>query len=241
MSVCGCGAFANSGRSETRPGYQIYKKAAYVRRRAVRSSSGKALRAECAGGDSRTLSHSVSLPRARTAGGHWETVRYRANWQVETLRFERLVPVARRLFHEAARSAMQGPGRYRLGSRSPLSTRHYQSGSASNRRAATGALYRRQSHRSPGRLADCFYLIESWVVEIIREVPGNAPEHLRVCSAGDTFGEMAMLSTTPRTATVRCLTAVDVLRFGRQNFLSLFAGYKAFRSRVQDTMRQYTK
>ena len=79
------------------------------------------------------------------------------------------------------------------------------------------------------------------MVEIIREVPGNAPEHLRVCSAGDTFGEVAMLSNTPRTATVRCLTAVDVLKIGPQNFLSLFASYKAFRSQVQDTMRQGTK
>lgn len=92
-----------------------------------------------------------------------------------------------------------------------------------------------------GELADCFYLIESGVVEIIKEVPGKAPEPLRVCSAGDTFGEVAILSNSPRTATVRCLTAVDVLKFGRQNFLSMFAGYKAFRSQVQDTMRQYTK
>lgn len=92
-----------------------------------------------------------------------------------------------------------------------------------------------------GELADCFYLIESGVVEIINEVPGKAPEPLRVCSAGDTFGEIAILSNSPRTATVRCLTAVDVLKFGRQNFLNMFAGYKAFRSQVQDTMRQYTK
>ena len=91
-----------------------------------------------------------------------------------------------------------------------------------------------------GDIADCFYLIESGQVEIVKEVPGKDPECLRVCSAGDTFGEVAILRNATRTATVRCLTAVDVLKFGRQNFLSMFGGYKAFRSQVQDTMNKYT-
>lgn len=92
-----------------------------------------------------------------------------------------------------------------------------------------------------GDIADCFYLIESGQVEIVREVPGMAPECLRVCSAGDTFGEVAILSNAPRTATVRCLTAVDVLKFNRQNFVTMFGGYKAFRSQIQEAMEQYTK
>lgn len=91
-----------------------------------------------------------------------------------------------------------------------------------------------------GDIADCFYLIESGQVEIVKEMPGKDPEYLRVCSAGDTFGEVGILRNAPRTATVRCLTAVDVLKFGRQNFLSMFGGYKAFRSQVQNTMNKYT-
>jgi NADH dehydrogenase len=91
-----------------------------------------------------------------------------------------------------------------------------------------------------GDPADCFYLIESGQVEIVKEVPGSASECLRVCSAGDTFGEVGILKNAPRTATVRCLSAVDVLKFGRQNFLSMFGGYKAFRSQIQDTMNKYT-
>ena len=90
-----------------------------------------------------------------------------------------------------------------------------------------------------GDAADCFYLIESGQVEIIKEVPGNAPECLRLCSAGDTFGEVGILNNAPRSATVRSLTAVDVLKFSRQNFLSMFGGYKAFRSQVQETMHSY--
>jgi NADH dehydrogenase len=91
-----------------------------------------------------------------------------------------------------------------------------------------------------GDVADCFYLIESGQVEIIKEVTGNTPECLRLCSAGDTFGEIGILTNAPRTATVRSLTAVDVLKFSRQNFLSMFGGYKAFRNQVQETMQRYT-
>jgi NADH:quinone reductase (non-electrogenic) len=88
-----------------------------------------------------------------------------------------------------------------------------------------------------GDVADCFYLIESGEVEIVKE--GTAPQRLRLCSAGETFGEVGILANAPRSATVRSLTAVDVLKFSRQNFLSMFQGYKAFRSHVQETMQTY--
>ncbi|WP_455378938.1 FAD-dependent oxidoreductase [Petrachloros mirabilis] len=90
-----------------------------------------------------------------------------------------------------------------------------------------------------GDVADCFYLIEAGEVEIVKETPGRAPERLRVCSAGDTFGEVGILNNAPRTATVRCLTAVDVMKFGRHNFLSMFQGYRSFRSQVQEGMQKY--
>jgi NADH:ubiquinone reductase (H+-translocating) len=91
-----------------------------------------------------------------------------------------------------------------------------------------------------GEEADCFYLIESGEVEIIKDGPGEAPERLRVCSAGDTFGELAILRNAARTATVRCLTSVDVLKFGRHDFLKMFGGYTAFRSQILETLRKYT-
>ena len=92
-----------------------------------------------------------------------------------------------------------------------------------------------------GERAECFYLIEAGQVEIVKEAPGGAPERLRVCSAGDTFGEVGILQHSPRTATVRCLTAVDVLKFSSQNFLSMFGGYRAFHSQIQASMQQYKR
>jgi NADH dehydrogenase len=90
-----------------------------------------------------------------------------------------------------------------------------------------------------GDVADCFYLIESGEVEIIKEARGAVLERLRICSAGETFGEVGILANAPRSATVRSLTGVDVLKFSRQNFLSMFQGYKAFRSHVQEAMQSY--
>jgi NADH dehydrogenase len=90
-----------------------------------------------------------------------------------------------------------------------------------------------------GDSADCFYLIESGKVEVMRETPGKQPECVRVCSPGDTFGEVAILRNAPRTATVRCMTAVDVLKFGRQDFLSMFGGCKALRNHLEDTLEKY--
>ena len=52
-------------------------------------------------------------------------------------------------------------------------------------------------------LPDCFYLIESGNVEVVHETPGKQPECVRVCSAGDTFGEVTILKNAPRPATVR--------------------------------------
>jgi hypothetical protein len=38
---------------------------------------------------------------------------------------------------------------------------------------------------------------------------------------------------------VRCLTAVDVVKFGSQKFLTMFEGYCAFRSDIQETLTTY--
>jgi CRP-like cAMP-binding protein len=41
----------------------------------------------------------------------------------------------------------------------------------------------------------------------------------------------------PRSATVRCLTAVDVLSFTRGEFRALLAGYPPFRTQIEEDIR----
>ncbi|MEJ2231692.1 MAG: FAD-dependent oxidoreductase, partial [Nitrospirales bacterium] len=84
-----------------------------------------------------------------------------------------------------------------------------------------------------GEIGDRFYIIESGEVEIIRESPGKPEERLSTRSAGDSFGELALLQDVPRTATVRCLTPVNVISFNRRDFLQLTGSSHLFKTHIK--------
>ena len=81
-----------------------------------------------------------------------------------------------------------------------------------------------------GELGDRFYLLESGEVEILREEPGQPEQQLAIRRAGEFFGEIALLQDVPRTATVRCLTPVDVVSLTRQDFRLLVDSSPTFRA-----------
>jgi NADH dehydrogenase len=83
-----------------------------------------------------------------------------------------------------------------------------------------------------GEIGDRFYVIESGKVEILRQEAGKPEERLATRSAGDSFGELALLQATARAATVRCLTAVDVVMFNRNDFLSLVGSYDVLKTQM---------
>ncbi len=83
-----------------------------------------------------------------------------------------------------------------------------------------------------GEIGDKFYIIESGRVEVLRDEPAGTLHLLATLGAGDSFGEIALLKETPRTATVRCLEPVDVVIFSRKDFQQLAGSYSAFRDRV---------
>ncbi len=83
-----------------------------------------------------------------------------------------------------------------------------------------------------GELADRFYIIESGEVEIVQQDPGGPEECLGTRSIGDSFGEVALMKSVPRTATVRCLTPVNVLMFSRDDFRALLGTYDVFRAHM---------
>ncbi|MGH7208958.1 MAG: FAD-dependent oxidoreductase, partial [Nitrospiraceae bacterium] len=84
-----------------------------------------------------------------------------------------------------------------------------------------------------GEIGNHFYIIESGQVEIIREDPGEPPKSLGIRGAGTSFGEIALLKEVPRTATVRCLTPVDVVKFARRDFLTLTRSHDAIRGLLE--------
>ena len=69
-----------------------------------------------------------------------------------------------------------------------------------------------------GDPADCMYVIQAGQVEVIVERP-DGEVRLAVLEAGDVIGEMGLFSTAPRSASVRALGAVRVLRIDKRAFL----------------------
>ena len=68
-----------------------------------------------------------------------------------------------------------------------------------------------------GDRGDRFYIIVDGRVDVIRETAGEA-SLLATLGPGDVFGEMALLNRTPRSATVRALTAVETYTLSDTDF-----------------------
>lgn len=89
-----------------------------------------------------------------------------------------------------------------------------------------------------GEIGDRFYVIESGEVEVVSEIPGKTEQRLTTLGKGQSFGEVAILKDTPRTATVRCLTPVDVITVGRHDFQSLVTTSSGLRRLMDEQERQ---
>jgi hypothetical protein len=114
--------------------------------------------------------------------------------------------------------------------------------------AVTDVLRRRgvaQVHFEPGEIifrqgdpGDLVYTILRGEVEVIREDEGGAERLLAKMGEGEYFGEMALISDAPRTATVRALTAVDAVSMGGHDFTALYFYLPGLQQRVEATMKQ---
>ena len=75
--------------------------------------------------------------------------------------------------------------------------------------------------------ADALYILLSGALAVLHtpsdQAPGVEPKWVGQVLAGETVGEMAMLSGKPRTATVRAIRDCEVLRFKRSDFEALMA------------------
>jgi hypothetical protein len=65
---------------------------------------------------------------------------------------------------------------------------------------------------------DVFFIIDGTFDVLISHF-GQTPDFIRVLRAGDSFGELGVLYSVPRTATVRCTAAGHVLRIPGPTFL----------------------
>ena len=73
-----------------------------------------------------------------------------------------------------------------------------------------------------GDSGDCVYFIRSGDVEVVRETD-EGETALAKLSAGQHFGEMALLSNEPRNATVRVLAPTELAVLGKTNFMTMLS------------------
>jgi CRP-like cAMP-binding protein len=83
------------------------------------------------------------------------------------------------------------------------------------RLAAGGILF------EAGAEADDLYIVARGKIEVLEDDEGGPP--LAELGPGQAFGEMALLSGTPRTATIRAVVDTELLTITRDDFLGLMA------------------
>jgi NADH:ubiquinone reductase (H+-translocating) len=98
----------------------------------------------------------------------------------------------------------------------------------------------RREHYEPGQtvfhqgdVGDCVFVIVDGAAEVVRHDDAG-PVRVACLGAGEVFGEMALLGSGVRGATVRCLEAMTILRLARRDFRLLDASIPALRRSFED-------
>jgi len=91
-----------------------------------------------------------------------------------------------------------------------------------------------------GDPADAFYILVAGRARVIKTTARGEEIALNVLRPGSEFGESALLSAAPRTATVRCSSIVEALRLARDDFSALIAQYPELRGYLEATQRYHT-
>ena len=91
-----------------------------------------------------------------------------------------------------------------------------------------------------GDEAKALYILTSGRARVVKENAGGKEIALGALRPGDEFGEQALLDGGTRTATVRCSTAVELLRLDRHEFFPLLERFPKLKSALDLTARHRT-
>ena len=86
-----------------------------------------------------------------------------------------------------------------------------------------------------GDPANCAYFIRKGKVEAVDDENSTTVSTL---SAGDYFGEIALVTDQPRTATIRTTSPVEVAVLGKENFLNMMRLLPATEEEILDTVQK---
>ncbi len=92
-----------------------------------------------------------------------------------------------------------------------------------------------------GESGSDFYLVDRGVVEVTTLAPNGVPVVLSTLQRGAFFGEVAMLTGMPRTATVSALTDASAVRFDKGDIDQVLDRYPAARRLLQAMIKGRAK
>jgi CRP-like cAMP-binding protein len=88
-----------------------------------------------------------------------------------------------------------------------------------------------------GDVADRFYLIDSGTYAVTQRAPDGSSVDLRTMGPGEVFGEIGLLSSVPRTATVTAASAGRLFSLDRDGFLGLVDAGPGLTTQLLDRYR----
>ena len=88
-----------------------------------------------------------------------------------------------------------------------------------------------------GEEADALYILTAGRARVVKEAGDGKEIALTTLHPGDEFGEQALLDGGTRTATVRCSTAVELLRLDRHAFFPMLEKYPELKTALDLTAR----
>lgn len=87
--------------------------------------------------------------------------------------------------------------------------------------------------------ADALYVVRTGRLEIVDETPGREPSVLRELRSGSALGELALVSKSQRTASVRVRRDARLLRIGRDEFETILDASPAFSRTLLRTLADW--
>lgn len=89
---------------------------------------------------------------------------------------------------------------------------------------------------SEGDPTEGFYVVARGEAEVSQKVDG-AEVYLRTLGAGEVFGEIGLMLGLPRTATVRAVTSLEVVRLGREAFWEVMGSSPAAAAELESLLQ----
>lgn len=89
-----------------------------------------------------------------------------------------------------------------------------------------------------GSPADTFYIVARGEVEVVREDAGGRQVRLAILEPGQFFGEVGLLVDTPRTASVRAKSPVELLAVDRETFRMMVSRSEATAHQLDRVIRE---